>query len=137
MSGSNDAAIQAVQAKLGNVPGNAQNGEQKRRPEKKTFINTTCGDISVTFGSIAWPDENGVYGEPTPVYYATVRGFKNSKGYDAEIPISDDPEELRKFSKALMKIADFVEKSGLALKRDYDVDNIDDAMAVFGAKKRA
>ena len=137
MTGSNSKAIQAVESKLGFVPGNAQNGEQiKRIPDKKTFVSSSCGDLSITFGSIAWPDENGEYGEPSPVYYAKVRGYKNSKGYDAEIPISDDPEDLRKFANALNRIADFVEKSGIGkLNRDYDVDNIDAAFDVFSKKK--
>lgn len=137
MTGSNNQAIKAVENRLGIVPGNAQNGEQiKRIPEKKTFVATTCGDLSVTFGSIAWPDENGEYGEPSPVYYAKVRGYKNSKGYEVEIPISDDPEDIRKFAKAMNSIADFIEKSGIGkLNRDYDVEDLDAAFAVFGKRK--
>lgn len=134
MTGSNKA-IDAVQNKLG-IVGTASNGEQiKRIPEKKTFVATSCGDLSVTFGSIAWPDENGDYGVPTPTYFAKARGVKNARGYDLEIPLSDDPEDIRKFAKALLKIAEFIEKSGISgLNRDYDVDNIDDAFAVFGKK---
>ena len=109
----NDKAMQAVMSQLG-TPG-AANGEQKRIPEKKTFVSVSCGDLSVYFGSIAWPDEDGSYGDPSPVFHAKVRGYKNNRGYDAEIPISDDPDDLRKMASAFTAIAKFIETTTIYL----------------------
>lgn len=131
----NDKAMQTVMSQLG-TPG-AANGEQKRIPEKKTFVSVSCGDLSVYFGSIAWPDEDGSYGDPSPVFHAKVRGYKNNRGYDAEIPISDDPDDLRKMASAFTAIAKFIEDSGTSLSRDYDVQDIDAAYKILGTKKKA
>ena len=132
----NDKAMQAVMSQLGVMSG-AVTGEQKRVPEKKTFISVSCGDLSIYFGSIAWPEEDGTYGAPSPVFHAKVRGFKNSRGYDAEIPVSDDPQDLRTMAKALESIATFIEDSGVGLTRDYNVSDIDAAYKLLGAKKKA
>ena len=120
----NDKTMQAVMSQLG-TPG-AANGEQKRIPEKKTFVSVSCGDLSVYFGSIA-----------SPVFHAKVRGYKNNRGYDAEIPISDDPDDLRKMASAFTAIAKFIEDSGTSLSRDYDVQDIDAAYKILGTKKKA
>lgn len=134
----NDTAMKAVASQLGIVPG-AANGEQKRIPEKKTFVSASCGDLSIYFGSIAWPKDDGTYDDPSPVFHAKVRGFKNNRGYDAEIPVSDDPDDLRKMARAFESIAKFIEDSGADLRRDYDVNDIDAAYKILGtnAKKKA
>jgi len=126
--------IDAVKTQLG-VPAVTQNDQQKRRPERKTFVFSSCGNLSVTFGSIAWVNqESGELDEPIPEFYARVKGYKNANGYDANIDLSDDPETLRAMAAAFNSIADFVEKSGRSLNRQYAVNQIDEAFNVFGRK---
>lgn len=106
-----------------------------RKPQRNTFLQTSCGDLSIYFGSIAWPEADGSYPAPSPQFYARVRGFNKASGFAQDVPLSDDPEKLEKMAEAFRAMADFVRQSQMSLSVDRDVDNMSEAAKVFGIKK--
>jgi len=109
--------------------------QTKKPPRKTTFRSETCGDLTIRFGSVEWYDnETGGFQPPEPEFYAKVRGYKNSRGYDAEVPLSGDPKELRALASALIDVANFIESTRVDISRNTSVNDIDAAKAMFGKK---
>jgi hypothetical protein len=106
--------------------------------KRDTFVSAASGDLRVTFGTIAWPNEDRTaLQEATPILEGTVNKYLNEKGYKVPFSIGSTHDDVRKLADALTEIADLMEKYDVVISQDSrQVTNVSAADAFFSKKKK-
>ena len=105
--------------------------------ERKTFVSIASGDFRVTFGTIAWPNENRTaHQDPIVILEGTASKYLNEKGYKIPFSIGSTFEEIRALANAFNQIADLMEKYEGEVKSDTKVVSDTAAADAFVSKKK-
>jgi len=115
-------ATKALEHKVQQQFGEVQKTEDLK-PKRETFISNSCGDLTISLGSIQWVDKEDPtkYQDPLPIWEGTAIKFTNAKGYRIPFTLSDDPLVLRETAKAFEAVADLIEKHDLKLNRPAEL----------------
>ena len=130
----NVSPAQQANATFGNVV------EKISNPKRTSVSSVTCGNLQIRFEIVEWlkdkDDPTKGYDDPIPNFFATADGYKNSKGYRAEIPLDGDPEVLAQVHSVFKNVEKFVRDTAVDIsKPDYYVNDIEKAYEKLGTRK--